>query len=80
MSLFIFFFFSKISLSRKIRLKRNFFEYFNRYLRTIVYRFLSGKPLKFVDKFAFIGSNISSTESDVSIRLAKRIEEKLDYN
>ena len=32
---------------------------------------LSGKPLKLVDKFTFIGSNISSTESDVNIRLRK---------
>ena len=32
---------------------------------------LSGWPLKFVDKFTYLGSNISSTEMDVDIRLAK---------
>ena len=32
---------------------------------------LSGRPLKLVDKFTCLGSNISSTESDVSIRLVK---------
>ena len=32
---------------------------------------LSGKPLKLVYKFTYFGSNISSIESDVNIRLAK---------
>ena len=32
---------------------------------------LSGKSLKFIDKFAYLSSNISSTESDINIRLAK---------
>ena len=32
---------------------------------------LSAKPLKFVDKFTYLGSNISSIQSDVNIRLAK---------
>ena len=31
----------------------------------------SGRPLKFVKKFTYLGSNISSTESDVNIRLTK---------
>ena len=31
----------------------------------------SDEPLKLVDQFTYLGSNISSTESDVSIRLAK---------
>ena len=31
---------------------------------------LSVRPLKLVDKFKYLGSNISSTESDVNIRLA----------
>ena len=29
------------------------------------------KPLKFIDQFTYLGSNISSTESDVNIRLEK---------
>ena len=32
---------------------------------------LNGRPLKLVDKFTYLGSNISSTESDVNINLAK---------
>ena len=32
---------------------------------------LNGKPLKLVDQFTYHGSNISTTESDVNIRLAK---------
>ena len=32
----------------------------------------SGKPLKFVDQFSYLSSNISSTESDVSIYLTKK--------
>ena len=32
---------------------------------------LSGRLLKFVDQFPYIGKNISSTESGVNIRLAK---------
>ena len=32
---------------------------------------LSGRPQKLVDKFTYLGSNISFTESDVNIRLAK---------
>ena len=32
---------------------------------------LSGKPLKLVDQFTYLRSNISSTESDMKIRLAK---------
>ena len=31
----------------------------------------SRKPLKLVDKFTYLGSNISSTESDDNIRLSK---------
>ena len=29
----------------------------------------NNKPLKFVDQFTYLGSNISSKESDVSIRI-----------
>ena len=32
---------------------------------------LSGEPLKFIDKFQYLSSNISSTETDVDIRLTK---------
>ena len=32
---------------------------------------LNGKPLKLVDELMYLGSNISSTESDVNIHLAK---------
>ena len=32
---------------------------------------LNGKPLKFVDQFTYLGSNISSTENDVNISLVK---------
>ena len=32
---------------------------------------LSGKPIKLVDKFTYLGSSISSTERDVNIRLVK---------
>ena len=32
---------------------------------------LDGKPLKLVDQFTYLGSNISSTESDVNIRIGK---------
>ena len=32
---------------------------------------LSGKPLELVDHLIYLGSNISSTESDVNIRIAK---------
>ena len=32
---------------------------------------LSGKPRKFVKQFTYFSRNISSTESDVNIRLAK---------
>ena len=32
---------------------------------------LIGKPLKFVDQFTYLDSNISSTEIDVRIHLAK---------
>ena len=31
---------------------------------------LSGRPIKLVDKFTYLDSNISSTESDVNIRIA----------
>ena len=31
----------------------------------------SGESLELIDKFTYLGSNISSTESDVSIRLVK---------
>ena len=31
---------------------------------------LNGGPLKLVDKFTYIGNSVSSTESDVSMRLA----------
>ena len=31
----------------------------------------SGRPLKLVDQFTYLDSSISSTESDVSIRLPK---------
>ena len=33
---------------------------------------LSGRPLKLAAKISYIGSNISSTESDVKVRLVKR--------
>ena len=32
---------------------------------------LSGKPLKLVDQFPYVSSSISSTESDVNVRLTK---------
>ena len=32
---------------------------------------LRGKLLKLVDRFTYLGSNISSTESEINIRLAK---------
>ena len=32
---------------------------------------LNNKPLKLVDHFIYFGSNISSTESDVNIRIGK---------
>ena len=32
---------------------------------------LNGKPLKFVNQFTYLGSNISSTKSDVNIRFGK---------
>ena len=32
---------------------------------------LNGKDLKKVDQFTYLGSNISSTESDVNIRIGK---------
>ena len=32
---------------------------------------LNGKPLKLVDKITYLGSNISSTESNVNIHIAK---------
>ena len=32
---------------------------------------LTGKPLKFVNQFIYLGSHISSTESDVNIRVGK---------
>ena len=32
---------------------------------------LNGGPLKFVDKFTYLGSSVSSTESDINLRLAK---------
>ena len=32
---------------------------------------LSGKPLKLVDKFIYLNSNVLSTESDVNIRQVK---------
>ena len=33
--------------------------------------FLSGRPLKLIDRFTYLGSNISSIENDVNIRLVK---------
>ena len=32
---------------------------------------LNGKPLKFVDQFTYLSSNISSAESDVNICISK---------
>ena len=32
---------------------------------------LDGDPSKLVDKFTYLGSSVSSTESDVNIRVAK---------
>ena len=32
---------------------------------------LNGKPLKLVDKFAYLSSNISSTESDIIMHIGK---------
>ena len=32
---------------------------------------LSGKPLKFIDQFTYLGRSISSTESDVNICIGK---------
>ena len=32
---------------------------------------LNGKPLKIVDQFIYLGRNISSTESDINILIAK---------
>ena len=34
----------------------------------------SSKPLKLVDQLTYIGSNISSTERDVNLRLVKGVE------
>ena len=39
----------------------------------VVISTLSGKPLKLVDHLTYLSSNISSTESDVNIRLAKEL-------
>ena len=47
--------------NRIVYLNRNEFDIIN----------LKGKPLKLVDQFTYLGSNISSTESDVSIRIGK---------
>ena len=40
---------------------------------------LSGKLLKLVEQFIYIGSNISSTESDVNIRIAKALLTVIPY-
>ena len=32
---------------------------------------LNGKPLKLIDQFIYLGSNISSTESDINIHIGK---------
>ena len=32
---------------------------------------LNGKPMKIIDQFIYVGSNISSTESDVDIHIGK---------
>ena len=32
---------------------------------------LNGRPLKLVDRFKYLGSNVSLTESDVNIRIVK---------
>ena len=32
---------------------------------------LNGSPLKLVDKFKYLGSNVSSTDTDINMRLAK---------
>ena len=32
---------------------------------------LNGSPLRLVDKFTYLGSNVSSTETDINTRLAK---------
>ena len=42
--------------------------YFN---QNCVISSLKDKPLKLVDQFIYIGSNISSTESHVNIRIGK---------
>ena len=42
-------------------------------LNKIVISILSDKPLKFADQFTFLGSNISSTESDIDFCLAKTL-------
>ena len=39
---------------------------------------LSDQPLKFVDPIAYFGSNISSTENDVNIRLTKEYRQVID--
>ena len=36
-----------------------------------IFQLLNGKPLKLVDHFIYLGSNISSTENDVNIYLGK---------
>ena len=46
-------------------------EYMCSFNKKEPYPTLSGKPLKLVDQFIYFDSNISSTESDVNIRLAK---------
>ena len=35
---------------------------------------LSGSSLKLVDKFTYLGSNLSPTEKDISMRLAKALD------
>ena len=34
---------------------------------------LNGKPLKLIDQFKFLGSNISSTQSNVNIHIGKLV-------
>ena len=53
-----------------IRVNVNKTEYM-RFKREGAISTLSGRALRLVDKFTYLGSNISSTESDVNIRLAK---------
>ena len=41
------------------------------FIQNGVISILNGKPLKLVDHFTYLSSNISSTESDINIHIGK---------